>query len=152
MAYASPIHVQQFTNRRFTATSAPTATALAGLIDRASEELDGIVAGLGHALPIPTTATVSLGVLRSANAVGGWYYAELAAPASDDLDNARREWEARQKSLRDGDTLLPDAPKDSAVAFARAPAVASPWFSREMDLLWEEPPDYGQLRSPESRW
>lgn len=114
MSYATLADVQaRDPSRTYTASSVPNATQVGMFILDTAAELDGILSSLQYAVPVSTSATVALGMLRGFNALGANCLVQEAAPTSRDRDQARELWEDCKKALRAGDIVLPDASADS---------------------------------------
>ena len=125
MAYATIADVQRRVRpRQFTGSSNPTLEDVTAFLDDAAAELDGILLGRGYVLPVRPQATVALGVLRRANAIGAWAMVEQAAPTGKEgqADRAQQEWAAVQRGLRGRgpDRLELDLPQHTQEVFARA--------------------------------
>jgi hypothetical protein len=133
--YASLPHVTALNaGRRITATSRPDATSVAGFLADTAAILDGILSERDYVLPIPTTATGALGVLRHFNALGAHAFIEEASPSGKKggAEAAMAMWENAQKMLRDGILEL-DAPTNREKTMPRAPAAcATPFFTRDL--------------------
>src|SRR3977135_951396 len=98
--YATLRHVAAIAAKRtFTATSIPSASQVAMFLEHAQAEVDGILAGDGYAVPIATTATVSLKLLERIVTLGAWAQVEHSAQVSNDAERAMKEWEAARTEL-----------------------------------------------------
>lgn len=132
MAYATIAHVNaRCPMRTFTGSSNPSIEETLGFLQDSAAVLDGIVAGLGYLTPVPPTATVSLAILKRANAIGAWAEVEQAAPSNkkDQAELAMKQWADAVKLLRE----LPDAPRNTGESYARG-ARASAFFTANMAL------------------
>jgi hypothetical protein len=122
-----------------TGSSRPNATQMAGAIDGAADEIDAALAGVAYTVPVPTTAPISLGVLREWNAIGAAGEVALSLPQGSDSKHAseyRERFTAILDGIRDRDRDLPDATRESrgdprTPARALTGAGASPMFSRD---------------------
>lgn len=134
--YATVLHVSALAAGRgpFTATSIPNATQVALFIEHAQAEVDGLLAGDGYAVPIATTATVSLKLLERIVSIGAWAQVEQTAKVSDDLKQVVAMWDTARKELVAGTLQLADAPRLAGQNFARAAAAGTPFFTRDMEL------------------
>lgn len=133
-AYAEVADVSELnTARTFTASSNPDITQVSDWLDQTAGVLDGILRESGYALPIPATATQTLKLLEHYNALGAAAMVEQGAPTSDRRKEALALWEEAQKMLREG-TIVLDAPRDDDISSIRAPAYATPMFTRDMAL------------------
>lgn len=134
MGYATVADVQQLnTARTFTPSSNPNINQVVDWLGQTAGVLDGILRAGGYALPVPTTATAALSTLEGYNAIGAAAMVEQGAPTSDRREQAMALWEEAQKMLREGMISL-DAPRDTDTSSIRYPAVASPMFSRDIEL------------------
>lgn len=120
--------------RTLTDRSKPTASDAAGFLAQVSSELDATLAERGYQTPVPTSATAARELLAYYNALGANALIERAAPDSPSVDRAEQMWDNALKALQAGKVGLADAPRDQAEIRFRAPAVATPMFSRDMDL------------------
>ena len=134
MAYATPTTVYaRTTGRTFTASSKPNTSQVAGYIDQAAGELDGILRRVGYALPIATTATAALALLEHYNALGAEALIEISAPVSGGRDkNALKLWDDAKKMLASGDLEL-GAAMDAENALPRSGWPATAMFSRDQE-------------------
>lgn len=134
MAYATVSDVQQQNVvRTISATSRPNASQVIDWLEQTAAVLDGLLRESGYSLPVPTTATQVLKLLEHYNALGAAALVERGAPTSDRRKEAQELWEGAQKMLRD-DLLNLDAPRDEATRTIRAPAYATPMFTRDQEL------------------
>lgn len=135
MAYADieDVQARNPVRRPYTASSAPNIDQVNKFIDEAAGEIDQALTKAGYAAPISTTAPSSvLLTLRKANAVGGAYYAEWAAPNSDRREELEDMWQTALKMLASSELAMP---KDYQQSRARSAPVASPpFFTRDMVL------------------
>ena len=122
--------------RRIDATSVPNASQVAMFLDDIAAEIDGTLRANGYLLPIPSSATQSLRLLRVANARGARAMTERDAPERPVKDMAVADWERTLSALNKGRMELPDAPRDRGEQSLRAPApaVATPMFYTGMDF------------------
>jgi hypothetical protein len=140
MAYASLPDVSAYAAKRvFGATSVPSASQVAVFINDVATDLDSIISADGYALPIPTTATIALANLKRLNTLGAYVQAEHAAQTSVDVDRAQKVWDAARVEFISGGVSLYDAPRLGGENFARSVSAATPFFTRDMALLREEP-------------
>lgn len=141
-AYAALVDVRgRCPARSFTGSSRPTEDDVYRFLRDTALELDGILQGAGYQLPIPTTATMALGLLRSANAIGAWARVEHSAPVSDTRDQATKEWVRVMGQLDPkvkGPTLELAVPRQSIERYAGAAYVAdveaSRFFTPDMEF------------------
>lgn len=134
MGYATVADVQQLNSARtFAANSKPTANQVVDWLEQTAGVLDGILRERGYSVPLPTTATGALKTLEHYNAIGAAALVEQGAPSSDRRDQAMKLWEDAQKMLRDGEIEL-EAPRSTDLSRPRAPAVATPFFTRDMQF------------------
>lgn len=133
--YATLSHVSALAAKRaFTATSVPSASQVAMFLEHTQAEVDGILAGDGYAVPIATTATVSLKLLERIVALGAWAQVEDSSQVSTNAKDVMAKWDAARVELVKGTLQLADAPRLGGENFARAAAAGSPFFSRDMAL------------------
>jgi hypothetical protein len=133
--YATLSHVAALAAKRvFTATSIPNASQVVQFLEDAQAEVDGILAGDGYQVPVPTTATIALGLLRRTVAIGAWAQVERSAQVAPDAKEALAMWEQARGELVKGTVQLADAPRLAGLNFARANPYATPFFSRTMEL------------------
>jgi hypothetical protein len=133
--YATLSHVSALAAKRsFTATSVPSASQVAVFLEHAQAEVDGLLAGDGYAVPIATTATISLKLLERIVAIGAWNQVEQSAQVAPDGERVLKMWEQARTELVRGTLQLADAPRLGGENFARAAAAGSPFFSRTMAL------------------
>lgn len=152
MAYASLPDVSALAAKRvFGATSIPSATQVAEYLDFTAADLDSIISADGYALPVPTTATIALLNLKRLNAIGAWVQVEHSAQVSDDRDRAQKMWDAARLEFKSGGVSLYDLPRLGGENFARSQSAATPFFTRDMALLREEPVPLDILKGHE-RW
>jgi hypothetical protein len=124
-----------------TATSKPSASQVDDMLLGVSDELDARLKRNGYALPIPTGATQSQGVLNQWAAIGGAMETALALPQGTDGKHfaaLERRWNAILKGIDDGSEGLPDdglKTTTSGVArHARSGDCATSYFTRDEDL------------------
>jgi hypothetical protein len=130
VAYATLIDVQhRAPARTFTASSKPNASAVFGFLEESQLILDGVLRAAGYELPIATTATSALRILRTVNAIGAWSMVEKHAPgpkpAGQQGEAAERDfisWLNKLDPRSKGPTIELDAAKSSTAggAYARA--------------------------------
>lgn len=135
MAYATLAHVELRNPVRgaYTASSRPTADAVVTFLHEAAGMVDQVLTSAGYALPVATDAASSaLLVLQNANAVGAWYMAEWAAPASDKREESEDMWQTALKMLGRTELVLArdDAQSNPRSGFSCATA----FFTRDMTL------------------
>src|SRR5574338_192000 len=118
----------------FTATSQPNATHVHNQISFVTNELDSVLSNRGYAVPIPTTATIALDIVRSWTSIGAAYRTALSAgqgPTRQHVDFLRDEYNRILESIRNGIIGLADAPKNSfRNSRGMAQFNASPYFTR----------------------
>lgn len=133
MGYAtvSDISARNVARSAFTDETKPTASQVIGFIQDTAGELDGILRGLGYSLPVATTATSALSVLRSYNTYGAAALVEQTAQHSTTLESTMKLWEDAKAMLRSGGIEL-DAAKDATNSSVRFPCAPSPAFSAGM--------------------
>lgn len=119
------------TGRTIGATSKPSATQVQNFLSNAAAIIDAKLRSEGYALPVPTGATSALEVLEYANAAGGHYFTEEAAPTSEKLKSAKEMWESALKML--SSVELP-TDQDPEQTLARFPSAATPYFTRDLEL------------------
>jgi hypothetical protein len=133
--YATLANVSALAAKRvFTATSVPNASQVAMFLEDAQSEVDGILAGDGYQVPVPTTATISIGLLRRIVTLGAWAQVEKSAQVSDNAKDVLAMWESARTELVKGTLQLADAPRLGGENFARSQAAATPFFTRDMAL------------------
>lgn len=125
-AYASLQDVQSFLpGVNFMATSAkPGATQVANFLNLASDDLDSLLGTLDYSVPIATTATQAMEMLRNWTTIGAAYRTAIAMPQGKESKHAEtygKEWTAILKSIESGQRFLPDASR----AVGRLPRSAS---------------------------
>ena len=125
----------------FTATSKPNATQVHSYLIHVSNEADAALALADYTVPVATGATVAGEYLRTAVAIGAAGMAAAAMPQGKDSKHEslyRNQWLDLLRQMRQDETDLPDADRDtgrSAARFYVAPVVdditsASPYFVR----------------------
>lgn len=135
MPYASITDVAaRAAKRQFTATSIPSASQVQVFLEFTAAELDGIMGGDGYSLPVPTTATVSLQMLRRLNSLGAHAQVERAAQVSEDVAAVTAAWDNARQELISGRVQLVDLPRLGGEAFARAQFAATPFFTRDQQF------------------
>lgn len=140
MAYASLPDVSSFAAKRvFGATSIPSASQVAEFIDFTAADIDSILSADGYALPVPTTASIALLMLKRLNAVGAYAMVEHAAQTSVDVDRAQKMWDDARTEFKSGGVSLYDLPRLGGENFARSQSAATPFFTRNMLLIGNEP-------------
>lgn len=133
--YATLSHVNVLAAKRtFTATSIPSASQVAVYLEHAQAEIDGILGGDGYAVPVATTATISLKLLEHLTALGAWAFVERAAQVSADVKEVNERWDHAREGLARGTIQLVDAARLGGENFARAAAAGSAFFTRDMQL------------------
>lgn len=141
MAYATTADVQRkltFLSPSLSATTKPTASQVADAIVGASDELDAALALVNYSVPVPTAATIALGVLREWAAIGAAGEVAYSLPQGSDSKHLgyRERFSVILDEIRDRSRDLPDAPRDAS-ARLRVPAQprsglgASPMFTRD---------------------
>lgn len=122
-----------------TGTSRPSASQVDAAIAAAADELDAALAGVAYTVPVPTTATISLGVLREWSSIGAAGEVALSLPQGADSKHAasyRERFTAILDAIRDRERDLPDAAREPRGDIRTPPraltgAGASPSFSRD---------------------
>lgn len=135
MAYATIGDVSARAAKRvFTGSSIPNSSQVSAYLEFTAAELDGIMGGDGYALPVPTTATMALAMLRRLNSLGAWMQVERSAQVSQDVDAATKAWDNARAELISGKIQLVDLPRLGGEAFARSQSAPTPFFTRDMNL------------------
>lgn len=135
MGYATVSDVEALNSLRvFSATSKPTASSVGRMLENTSVELDALLRGQGYALPIATTSTDAITLLRKWNAEGAWALVERSSPQSPHAETAMKAWEATKKMLRVGDVQI-DAARNTDVVLPRTPDVCpTPMFTLDQEF------------------
>lgn len=133
--YATIANVSALAAKRvFTATSIPNTSQVAMFLEHAQAEVDGILAGDGYAVPVATTATISLKLLERIVTLGAWAQVEKSAQVSENAKEALAMWDSARTELVKGTLQLADAPRLGGENFARAQFAATAFFERDMEL------------------
>jgi hypothetical protein len=126
--------------RAYTPSSVPNTLEVSEFLERTAGEIDGLLLARGYSLPVATTATGALRLLRQGNVLGAAALVEQAAPsgAHGRRHQAWQLWQQWKNALASGSMEL-DAAKDpdrSQVRYHVADstsASASAMFYRDMD-------------------
>lgn len=135
MAYATVENVQATNSARgtYTASTTPTATAVAQFLDEASSMIDGALEIAGYSVPVPDTAPASaLLMLQQAASVGACYMVEASAVVSPKLDMFKKMWDDALTMLRSAD--LPGVARSQSRMPRQSKTVYEPEFTRDMVL------------------
>ena len=123
MAYASLSDIVALTaGRAFTASTIPNTSQVVGFLDQTAAVIDSMLVEKGYSLPIPTTASSALLLLRQINSLGAWAQTERAAQLSEQRDFSQQMWESSLAMLRAQSSVL-DIPKNETRASPRGPGV-----------------------------
>ena len=134
MAYATVADVQQQNvTRTLSGSSRPNIDQVLDWLEQTGAVIDGLLREAGYSLPIPATATQTLKLLEGYNALGAAAMVEWGAPTSDRRKEAQELWDGAQKMLRD-ELLSLDIPRDEDLHTVRSAPVATPYFTRDMEL------------------
>jgi hypothetical protein len=126
MAYASLSDVQAMEPARVYGASTTPATSQVGLyLDNRAAEIDSILLEKGYSLPVPTTASSALLLLRKVNAQGAWADVSAGAPGSPFREASDAAYQSALAMLKAANTIL-DIPKNEIRASPRGPGLTTP--------------------------
>lgn len=135
MSYATVADVDALDGAiHYTARTSVTDDDVAGFCVQTGAELDGILAALDYAVPVPASATRSFELMRLYNSYGADALAQQAWPDSPRRKSSMDLWKMTLKMLREATVQLPDAPRATDEGRVRVRSHASPIFSRDMKL------------------
>jgi len=142
--YASVLHVAELNAARgtYNAGTKPTASAVHDFLEDVAGQIDMTLRGLGYGLPVPTTATSALKLLRGINALGAAWRVEVAAPTSDTEEMYKEMYESALAMVAGGGAIPGgelDIPRDSGQSrprsnFGTEPGLEDRFFAASMRL------------------
>lgn len=136
MAYATLMHVEAHNPQRgpYTPATKPSATQVTQFLQESAGVIDMILSKSGYDTPVTGAPTSTQLVLQDANAVGAWYKAEWAAPASDRRKEAEDMWQSAQSMLKTA--RLPGLDRNESLSLPRGAVsnASPPYFTRDMVL------------------
>lgn len=127
---------------RFTPTSKPTLEQATTFLADVARELDGLLGGMGYAVPIvEVTSPIAFARVKALNAWGALALAIVARsigvtnPDEQGAGYVRKEYERRMKALREspGDDLLDAVKTGQAIEKTSADLMASSFESATID-------------------
>lgn len=134
--YATVADVERYNALRapFSAQTKPTASAVGGLIDDATAQIHAELTRQGYAIPVLPAASFSYALVKVAVAQVAAFLVEEVAPTSstERRNHYSRMSEAAKRALRASE--LPDLARKSSHRVRYPTNIASPMFSRDMEL------------------
>lgn len=100
----------------------PTKKDVEFFLEVVAAEIDGILIDKGYQLPIPSTATGALQMLRRVNAQGAILEVELASPSSQHAERFQKTYDESIEMLKTADLVM-NVPKSDGRSKPRGPGL-----------------------------